>query len=174
MIWVRLFGFFSSVFVSVCLCVFFPRAESFGVSAQVGSAVVWGGPEVRFHEGSTRVPPGFHEGSMRFCEGCGVVRALKSAPLLLGISPELTFFFRVFENEGVYLGASPFRSAPFFGGPPNKIVVSCWFSLDNTKSGVPSKADTLIWVSIRGDDMPSASRGRGGGCCSRGRPVSLK
>ena len=42
--------------------VFFPpTAESFGVSAQIGSGVVRGGPEVRFHEGSTRVPPGFHE-----------------------------------------------------------------------------------------------------------------
>ena len=62
-----------------------PTAESFGVSAQIGSGVVRGGPEVRFHEGSTRVPPGFHqgssrvppgfhEGSARFCECCGVVR----------------------------------------------------------------------------------------------------
>ena len=40
-----------------------PTAENFGVSAQIGSGVVRGGPDVRFHEGSTRVPPGFHEGS---------------------------------------------------------------------------------------------------------------
>ena len=50
-----------------------PTAESFGVSAQVGSGVVRGGPEARFHEGSTKVPPGFHQGSTRvqqgFCEG---------------------------------------------------------------------------------------------------------
>ena len=60
---------------------FLPRtAESFGVSAQMGSRVVRGGPEVRFHQGSTRVPPGFHQGSTRFCEGCGVVRALKRPP----------------------------------------------------------------------------------------------
>ena len=39
---------------------FSPRAESFGVSAQIGSGVVRGGPQVRFHEGSTRVPRGFH------------------------------------------------------------------------------------------------------------------
>ena len=45
---------------------------------------VRGGPEVRFHEGSTRVPPKFHEGSTRFCEGCGVVRALKRAPHAVG------------------------------------------------------------------------------------------
>ena len=32
--------------------------------------MVRGGPEVRFEEGSTRVPRGFHEGSTRFCEGC--------------------------------------------------------------------------------------------------------
>ena len=37
---------------------FSPTAESFGVSAQIGSGVVWGGPEVRFHKGSTRVPRG--------------------------------------------------------------------------------------------------------------------
>ena len=38
-----------------------PTAESFGVSAQIGSGVVRGGPEVRFHQGSTSVPRGFHE-----------------------------------------------------------------------------------------------------------------
>ena len=54
-----------------------PTAESFGVSAQIGSGVVRSGPEARFHEGSTRVPPGFHQDSTRFCEGCGVVRALR-------------------------------------------------------------------------------------------------
>ena len=32
-----------------------PTAESFGVSAQIGSGVVRGSPEVRFHEGSARV-----------------------------------------------------------------------------------------------------------------------
>ena len=42
---------------------FFPTAESFGVSAQIGSGVVRGGRQARFHEGSTRVPPGFREGS---------------------------------------------------------------------------------------------------------------
>ena len=40
---------------------FSPTAESFGVSAQIGSGVVRGGPEVRFHQGSTRVPRRFHE-----------------------------------------------------------------------------------------------------------------
>ena len=43
------------------MLLFSPTAESFGVSAQIGSGVVRGGPEVRFHEGSTRVPPRFHE-----------------------------------------------------------------------------------------------------------------
>ena len=46
--------------------------------------MVWGGFEVRFHDGSTRVPRGFHEGSARFCEGCGVVRVLKRAPHAVG------------------------------------------------------------------------------------------
>ena len=44
---------------------FSSTAESFGVSAQIGSGVVRGGPEVRLDEGSTRVPPGFHQGSTR-------------------------------------------------------------------------------------------------------------
>ena len=94
------------VSVSICLICFSPAAESFGVSAQIGSGVVWGGPEVRlredsirvppgfhqgstrvppgFHQGSTRVPPGFHQGSTRFCEGCGLVRALKREPHAVG------------------------------------------------------------------------------------------
>ena len=38
--------------------VFSPTAENFGVSAQI----VPDGPEVRFHERSTRVPPGSNEG----------------------------------------------------------------------------------------------------------------
>ena len=49
---------------------FSPTAGSFGVSAQIGSGVVWGGPEVRFHEGSTRF--------------CGVARALERAPHAVG------------------------------------------------------------------------------------------
>ena len=58
------------------LC-FSPTAESPGVPAQLGCGVARGGPEVRFNEGYTRAPPGFHEGSTRFGEGCGVVRARK-------------------------------------------------------------------------------------------------
>ena len=48
-------------------CSFSPTAESFGVSAQIGSGVVRGDPELRFHQGSTiippsaRFPPGFHQ-----------------------------------------------------------------------------------------------------------------
>ena len=48
--------------------------------------MVRGGPEVRFNQGSTRVLRGFYT---RFCEGCGVVRALKEHCMLLGISPGL-------------------------------------------------------------------------------------
>ena len=48
---------------------FSPTAESFGVSAQIGSGVVRGDPELRFHQGSTRVPPGFHQGSTRVPPG---------------------------------------------------------------------------------------------------------
>ena len=39
---------------------FSPTAGSFGVLAQIGFGVVRGDPEVRFHHGSTRVPPRFH------------------------------------------------------------------------------------------------------------------
>ena len=53
---------------------FSPTAESFGVSAQIGSGVVRGGPEVRFHEGSTKVSQGFHKGSTGFH---GVLRGLR-------------------------------------------------------------------------------------------------
>ena len=50
---VCVFGFVSLLFfVFVCSL----TAESFGVSAQIGSGVVRGGPQVRFHEGSIRVP----------------------------------------------------------------------------------------------------------------------
>ena len=61
-------------------CFFPPTAESFGVSAQIGSGVVWGGPEVRFHQGSTRVP----RGSSR-------AAGYKEHRMLLGMSPELFF-----------------------------------------------------------------------------------
>ena len=57
------------------LMFFSPTAESFGVSAQIGSGVVRGDPELRFHQGSPpgfhqgRVPPGFHQGSTRVPPG---------------------------------------------------------------------------------------------------------
>ena len=57
-----------------------PTAESFGVSAQIGSGVVQGGPEERFHEGSTRVPRGFHEGSTRVPGFHQVLRGLRGGP----------------------------------------------------------------------------------------------
>ena len=60
-----------------CSVVFPLTAESFGISAQIGSRVVRSGPEVGFHEGSTRVPQGFHN---QFRKGYG-----KTSP------PELFF-----------------------------------------------------------------------------------
>ena len=45
--------------------VFFPNSWKLWVSAQIGSGVVRGGPEARFHKGSA----GFYEGSTRFSEG---------------------------------------------------------------------------------------------------------
>ena len=57
---------------------FCPTVKSFGVSAQIGSGVVRGGPGVRFHEGSTRVPtkvpPRFHQVLQRAAGWSGVVR----------------------------------------------------------------------------------------------------
>ena len=67
---------------------FSPTTESFGVLAQIGSGVVRGGPEVSFHG----VPPEFQQGSTRFCEGCGVVRALKRAPHAVGDITRAYFF----------------------------------------------------------------------------------
>ena len=55
---------------------FSPTAESFGVAGQIGSGVVGGGPEVRFHEGSSRVPRGFHEVLRGLREGRALKRAL--------------------------------------------------------------------------------------------------
>ena len=59
---------------------FSPTAESFGVSAQIGSGVVRDGPEVRFHKGSTRVPQGART---------AVGRALQRTPHAVRESPEL-------------------------------------------------------------------------------------
>ena len=64
---------------------FSPTAESCEVSAQMGSGAVRGGPEVRFHEGSTRVPLGFHE-VLRGLQGGDEHK--KEHRMLLGISPE--------------------------------------------------------------------------------------
>ena len=64
-----------------------PTAESFGVSAQIGSGVVRGGPEVRFHEGSTKVPPS--------ARAAGWCEHYKEHRMLLGISPELIFLSSV-------------------------------------------------------------------------------
>ena len=78
--------------------------------------MVRGGPEVRFHQGSTRVPPGSHhgstrvprgsaraagwsgavppwfhqgstKGSTRFCKGCGVVRGTRVPPSYTRVPP---------------------------------------------------------------------------------------
>ena len=60
--------------------------------------MVRGGPEVRFHEGSTRFPQGFHDASTRFCEH----------RVLLGISPELIIFCRLGRrDDSGYCIASP-------------------------------------------------------------------
>ena len=65
---------------------FYSTAESFGVSAQIGSGVVRGRPGGKvprgFHQGSTRLPPGFH--------------------MLLGISPELILLFTLLVLKGIY------------------------------------------------------------------------
>ena len=60
----HLFSFTSAVFSLT--------AESFGVSAQIGSGVVRGDPELRFHQGSTRRSTGFTrvpQGSIRVPPG---------------------------------------------------------------------------------------------------------
>ena len=59
--------------------------------------MVRGGPEVRFHEGSTT-----------FCEGYGVVRTLKKKEyrMLLGISPELVSAVGFGRNLNIVFGVS--------------------------------------------------------------------
>ena len=64
---------------------FSPQLQGFGVSAQIGSGVVRGGHEVRFHQGSTRVP----RGSARAAGWC---EHKKEHRMLLGISPDLIVF----------------------------------------------------------------------------------
>ena len=60
------------------VCFFYPpTAESFGVSAQIGSGVVRGIPQARFHEGSTRVLRRLRVRRLR-------VRALKRTPHAVG------------------------------------------------------------------------------------------
>ena len=74
-------------------CFFFPNSWK-----------LWGLSPDRLRGGSTRVPPGFHEGSTRFCEGCGVVRAQHR--MLLGISPALIYLFCVSGTPAVSSSAS--------------------------------------------------------------------
>ena len=110
---------------------FFPTAESFGVSACLSpdrlrdSGVVRGGPEVRFSQASTR-----------FCEGCGM-RALKRTPHItayfLGADLEV---FQSFSGRtwDVFAG---FATSPFCSprnkdgrsglGLPQRYISSMWF-----------------------------------------------
>ena len=75
---------------------FFFIAERW-VLAQIGSGVVRGGFEVRFHQGCTRVPQEFHQGSARvppgFRQGSAKVPPGFHEVLQGWISPELLFFF---------------------------------------------------------------------------------
>ena len=86
-------------------------------------------------KGSTRVLPGFHQGSTRFCEGCGVVRALKrslfsraSEPAARKLGPRcdprigLRPFTGCFKKRSHRLlprqfPRVPLRRALFLGGP---------------------------------------------------------
>ena len=73
-----------------------PTAESFGVSAQIGSGVR-GGPAVRFYMGSTRVSRGFHE----------VLRGLRggeSAACCWGYHLSLLFSPVGFKRESITTG----------------------------------------------------------------------
>ena len=85
---------FRTCFHGPLLC-FSPTADSDGVSAQIGSGVVWRVPR-EFCESSAKVRGGLREGSARFMgrfQGGfqeGSARVLEGVALL-GISPELIF-----------------------------------------------------------------------------------
>ena len=81
-----------SDFICYVIVCYSPTAESFGVSAQIGSTMVRGGPEVRFHEGSTGLPRGFHE----------VARAAGWYEPLLGISLELMLCYVMYAYMFVF------------------------------------------------------------------------
>ena len=81
-----------------------------------GSGVVRGGPEARFHQGSTRVPPGFHQGFTRVPSGFhevlrglrGGASAKKSTACCWGF--HLSLFLKMsplFPQELKALGLSP-------------------------------------------------------------------
>ena len=90
-----------------------PTAESFGVSAQIGSGVVRGGPEVRFHQRSTRVPPGFHE-VLRGLRGGASTK--KSTACCWGYHLSL-FFFNYSPTAESFVVSAQIGSGLVRGGP---------------------------------------------------------
>ena len=76
------------IIIIIIIYAFSQQLKALG--SQPRQALGWSGAPLR--KVSTRVPPGFHKGSTRFCKTCGV-RALKEYRMLLGISPELIYFF---------------------------------------------------------------------------------
>ena len=143
------------------ILLFSPTAASFGVSAQIGSGVVQGGPEVRFHEGSTRVPPGSHEGPTRFCEGCGVVRALrKEHRMLLGISPELIVFF--LGGEGNYFARFGLEeeAEKLWQEADLRTHRKCWRSASSNQS-IPGPLNLflVLWARLSNETGPFCYQG---------------
>ena len=98
-------------------CFFSPTAESFGVSAQIGSGVVRGGPQVRFHEGSTRVPPGFREGSTGLKRAPHAVGDITRAYLLGSGATGDPLFSREKEG-GTWQGGPCGQGLPLWQNPP--------------------------------------------------------
>ena len=82
----------------------------------IGKQLVRGGPEVRFHEGSTRVPPGFHE----------VLRGLRGGASTKRSS---ACCWRYYLSCFFLLGF----------GPSNGATAVLWCSLKTQNSGSPPK-----------------------------------
>ena len=95
-----------------------------------GSGVVQGGPEERFHEGSTRVPRGLQEGCTRFCEGCTKKRGYHLS----------LFWVPVLATIDGYSGHKPVLLAPMppeSARQPRQLLLKWW---------LVQRLEAVVWL----------------------------